>query len=185
MDVRQELRASDGDRQQVAERLSAALEDGRLPMDEFLDRIGLAYAAVTCGDLAALHADLPAAPRPTAPGSAAVRPAGCTVASRPAAGRTMPVPAAAGARPAAGPLGVLRGLPGVLRVLWTLWLMAVSVNVVVWVLVTATTGHLLYPWPVWVAGPWGAALFAISAGVTQLRRARRPAEHSPAGSAAA
>lgn len=168
MDVRQELRASDGDRQQVAERLSAALEDGRLQMDEFLDRIGRAYAAVTYGDLAALHADLPSAPRP-------------------AAGREIPVPAraAAGARPAAGLCGVLRGLPGALRVSWTVWLMAVSVNVVVWVLVTATTGHLLYPWPLWVAGPWGAALLASSVGATALRRSRRPAERDPVGSAAA
>lgn len=164
MDVRQEPRASDGDRQQAAERLSAALEDGRLQMDEFLDRIGLAYAAVTHGDLAALHADLPAAPR-TGTGRAS--------------------PPAAAAQPAMGPRGALRGLPGALRVLWTIWLTAVSVNVVVWVLVTATTGHLLYPWPLWVAGPSGAALFAISAGVTQLRRARRPADRSPAGPAAA
>jgi hypothetical protein len=35
-----------------------------------------------------------------------------------------------------------------------------------------TTGHLVYPWPVWAAGPYGGALFAVSAGVTQIRRSR-------------
>ena len=52
--------------------------------------------------------------------------------------------------------------------------MAVSVNVAVWVLVSGTTGHLQYPWPLWVAGPYGAALLAISAAVAQFRRDRGP-----------
>jgi hypothetical protein len=59
----------------------------------------------------------------------------------------------------------------VLKVLWTMWLTAVSVNVVVWILVSATSGHPAYPWPLWVAGPYGAVLFAVSAAVTQFRRA--------------
>ena len=67
---------------------------------------------------------------------------------------------------------MLAGLPTVLKVLWTVWLAVVSINVVVWALVCGTTGHLVYPWPVWVAGPYGAALFAVSAGVTQFRRSR-------------
>jgi len=41
---------------------------------------------------------------------------------------------------------------------------------VVWVLVSATTAHLIYPWPLWVAGPWGAVLLAVSVSVTQARR---------------
>jgi hypothetical protein len=44
--------------------------------------------------------------------------------------------------------------------------------VVVWMLVSVTSGHLAYPWPLWVAGPWGAVLFAQSVGITQLRRGR-------------
>ena len=59
-----------------------------------------------------------------------------------------------------------------LRVLWITWLAVVSVNVVVWALVSGTGGHLAYPWPAWVAGPYGAALFAVSAGVTLFRRIR-------------
>jgi NhaP-type Na+/H+ or K+/H+ antiporter len=60
--------------------------------------------------------------------------------------------------------------------LWTIWLTAVSINVVVWALVSGTTAHLVYPWPLWVAGPYGAALFAVSAGVMQVRQSRRSAE---------
>lgn len=62
-----------------------------------------------------------------------------------------------------------------LKILWTIWLTAVSVNVVVWALVSGTGGHLAYPWPLWVAGPYGAVLFAVSAGVTLFRRSRPPA----------
>jgi hypothetical protein len=54
-----------------------------------------------------------------------------------------------------------------------LWLTAVSINVVAWALVSGTTeGRLAYPWPLWVAGPCGAALLAVPAGVTQIRRGR-------------
>src|ERR1019366_3792036 len=161
MDDRQKMRASDGDRQEVVERLRAALEDGRLKMDEYLDRMGLAYEAVTYGDLAALHADLPEA------GSMAKREA-----TPPAT-----APQAVAAQP-----GVVADLPAALKVLWTIWLAAVSINVVIWVLVSGTAGHLIYPWPVWVAGPSGAALLAVSAGVTQIRRRRRAAAgRLPAG----
>jgi hypothetical protein len=159
MDGRQSMRASDHDRQEVVSLLRTGLEDGRLTMEEYVDRAGLAYQAVTYADLVPLHADLPAAPSGRA-GSGA-------------AGQQATPPA--GARPAAGTRrGVLAGLPTVLRVLWTVWLAVVSINVVVWALVCGTTGHLVYPWPAWVAGPYGAALFAVSVGVTQLRRSRMP-----------
>jgi hypothetical protein len=49
------------------------------------------------------------------------------------------------------------------------------VNVVVWALVSGTGGHLAYPWPVWVAGPYGVVLFAVSAGVMLFRRSLPPA----------
>jgi hypothetical protein len=150
MDERLTMRASDRDRQEVVDRLRTALEDGRLKMEEYVERMGLAYQAVTYGDLAPLCADLPAVESITA-GWKANPPA------------TAP-PTAAARR------GGLAGLPAALKVLWTIWLTAVSVNVVVWALVSGTTGHLAYPWPVWVAGPYGAVLFAVSAGVMRIRR---------------
>jgi uncharacterized protein DUF1707 len=145
------MRASDRDRQQVVDRLRGGLEDGRLSMDEFMDRTGLAFHAVTYGDLAPLCADLPA----SSPAIAA--------SPAPAAG---PVPAAASRA------SWLAGLPMVLKALWTTWLVAVSVNVVVWALVADPAGRLSDPWPLWVAGPYGAVLFALSAAVTLFRRSR-------------
>jgi hypothetical protein len=53
----------------------------------------------------------------------------------------------------------------------------VSVNVVVWVLVCTTTATLIYPWPLWVAGPWGAVLLAISATTRASRRGRQTPPH--------
>jgi len=151
MNVRQDMRASDHDRQQVVDLLRAGLEDGRLKMDEYTERMGLAYQAETYSDLAPLHADLPAAD--------------ATVLTRPAA---PPAPA----RPAvATRAGVFCRLPAALRVLWTIWLVMVSINVVVWALVSLTTASLIYPWPLWVAGPYGAVLFAVSVCVSSGARA--------------
>jgi hypothetical protein len=151
----QMMRASDRDRQQVVERLRSALEDGRLTMDEYVNRMEVAYQAATYGDLAPLCADLPASNPVTAgPQTAAT------------------VPAAVVSR-----AGYLAGLPAVLKVLWTIWLVAVSVNVAVWALVSGAGGHLAYPWPVWVAGPYGAVLFAVSAAVTLFGRSRPPVAH--------
>ncbi len=59
--------------------------------------------------------------------------------------------------------------------LWTIWLAAVSVNVVVWFLVSVTHGHLAYPWPLWVAGPYGALLAAVSVAVLGARSVLHPA----------
>ncbi|MBZ4018221.1 DUF1707 SHOCT-like domain-containing protein [Streptomyces purpurogeneiscleroticus] len=56
-----ELRASDADRDRVAEVLRDALAEGRLGMEEFDERLEAAYAARTYGELVPLTADLPAA----------------------------------------------------------------------------------------------------------------------------
>jgi hypothetical protein len=47
--------------------------------------------------------------------------------------------------------------------------------VVVWILVSVTSGHLAYPWPLWVAGPYGALLAAVSVAVLGARSVLRPA----------
>ena len=84
MDDHLRMRASDADRQQVIERLRTALDEGRLKMDEYLERMGQASEAVTYGDLAPLYADLPVT--------------GSVVPREPAA----PVPAAGPQRPSRG-----------------------------------------------------------------------------------
>src|SRR5690242_10100273 len=53
------LRASDADREQVAERLRIATTEGRLTAGEFEDRLGALYRSRTYGELDALTADLP------------------------------------------------------------------------------------------------------------------------------
>jgi hypothetical protein len=157
MDDRLSMRASDTDRQEVIERLRTALDEGRLKMDEYLERMGQASEAATYGDLAPLYADLPES--------------GSVVRHEPAAPAQprqppSPAPPQAGAVTRRG----FVGLPTPLKVLWTIWGAVVAVNLVVWVLVSATTAQLIYPWPLWVAGPWGAILLAISVAVTQARR---------------
>ncbi len=59
-----ELRASDAERERVVAFLREHALLGRLTDDELEDRIGLAYASVTVGDLEKLIGDLPRASRP-------------------------------------------------------------------------------------------------------------------------
>ncbi|HEY6294666.1 MAG TPA: DUF1707 domain-containing protein, partial [Streptosporangiaceae bacterium] len=102
MDDRQKMRASDADRQEVIERLRAALDEGRLKMEEYIDRVGHASEAVTYEDLAPLYADLPES-------SAVARPD-----PRP--------PATAVPPPVSAPVvRSRRGMPTALKVLWTIW----------------------------------------------------------------
>jgi hypothetical protein len=53
------LRASDFDREQVVAALQRHTAAGRLSLDEFAERAGLAYAAATLADLAVVTRDLP------------------------------------------------------------------------------------------------------------------------------
>ncbi|MEU6093316.1 DUF1707 domain-containing protein [Streptomyces sp. NPDC047079] len=56
-----DLRASDTDRERVAEVLRDALAEGRLDMEEFEERLEATYRARTYGELAPITRDLPAA----------------------------------------------------------------------------------------------------------------------------
>lgn len=75
------LRASDADRDRIAEILREALAEGRLTAEEHAERVGAAYEAKTVGELEPLVRDLPvgarhaAAPAPARPYDASVRPA--------------------------------------------------------------------------------------------------------------
>jgi Domain of unknown function (DUF1707)/Cell wall-active antibiotics response 4TMS YvqF len=64
--------ASDAEREASVELLRQAVVDGRLTLEEFSDRVGLAQIARTDRDLAVLGSDLPAAPT-AAPLDATVR----------------------------------------------------------------------------------------------------------------
>jgi len=135
------LRAADADRQKIADQLKAALDEGRLSLHEYDDRVGQAYAARTYKELLVLVADLPR------PGLSA----GEVSARRQAEMRR-----------------VARRLPTALLVLWTIWGALTAVNIVVFGLVKLTADELIYPWPVWMLVP-GAALVAVTAGVQVIR----------------
>jgi len=73
MPRRSTLRASDADREQIAERLRQATAEGRLLAEELEERLGRLFASRTYGELDAIVADLPgrgmpqrARPRPLA-----------------------------------------------------------------------------------------------------------------------
>lgn len=53
-----ELRASDADRERIAQVLQDAHADGRLTMEELEERLGVLYSARTLGELAQLTTDL-------------------------------------------------------------------------------------------------------------------------------
>jgi len=57
---RTDIRAADVDRQFVADRLKVAMDQGRLSLAEYDERLAQIYAAKTYGDLDAVLADLPA-----------------------------------------------------------------------------------------------------------------------------
>ena len=79
-----DLRASDADRERVAEALREAYAEGRLTAEEHSDRVDSVYAAKTLGELVPLTRDLPShaqahaaaatAPRPAPQGTAAALP---------------------------------------------------------------------------------------------------------------
>lgn len=137
------LRASDDEREAVVSRLRAAHDDGRLQLDEYVDRMSLAFDAKTHGELAVLLRDLPAA-------------------------RRSPEPAAAQAPDTCPP----RAMPPWLVVMWAVWASVVALNVVIWGLVSVSHFSPHYFWPMWVAGPWGVVLSGVTAGVVAVRQSR-------------
>jgi hypothetical protein len=80
---REDLRAADVDRQFVADRLKAALDEGRLSLHEYDDRLKETYAARTYGDLDKLRRTCPARRVPSS-----CRPRRGTLRSRPRSSRT-------------------------------------------------------------------------------------------------
>jgi hypothetical protein len=70
-----DLRASDTERAEVADRLSRHYQQGRLDQAEFNERLDRAMNAKTRGDFAGLFADLPDLPEDGQPGAPAGQPA--------------------------------------------------------------------------------------------------------------
>jgi Domain of unknown function (DUF1707). len=128
-----EMRASDSDRDRVAEALREHMAQGRLTVEEFNERLELLYNSKTYGELAKLTADLPATDLHSLP------------AQQPAAER----------RPD-------RGRNTGLKAAWAAWAAVSAINWTIWLIVSLTTFNFIYPWPLWVMGPWGAALLVAT-----------------------
>jgi cobalamin biosynthesis protein CobD/CbiB len=144
-DRREDLRAADVDRQFVAERLKAALDEGRLSLGEYDDRLKEAYAARTYGDLDVILKDLPGFHPVGTSQLAPHEPEMDDLDERRRRDRDRD-----------------RSNPRWLIGIWSAWIVAVSVNVVIWALVSISSGEAVYFWPMWVAGPWGAVLLATT-----------------------
>lgn len=126
-----DIRASDSDRDRTASLLREHLAAGRLTPEEFSERLDRAFSARTVGEIDSLLKDLPSIDLYRLPDAALTR------------------------RPRQADQGShrRRGHSAAWRTAWGSWFTVVLICFVVWGL---SGGG--YPWPLWVAGPWGAVL---------------------------
>lgn len=123
-----EMRASDVDRDRVAAVLREHTAQGRITVDEFNERLEEVYSSKTYGELARVTSDLPDV-------DMRARPARLPATESPKTGLH----------------------PG-MRAAWAAWAAASAINWVIWLIVSLASGDFIYPWPLWVMGPWGAIL---------------------------
>ncbi len=145
-----------------------ALDEGRLDLHEYDERLQRAYAARPTGSWTRCWPTCPAGAA-AAVGAAPVAAAPCRTAG--AARSAGPaVPARSGGRRVGGSRwpgpawgrgsGVARR--GVIAIWWPIWAGR-----------RRSAGELLYFWPVWVLGPWGAVLLLRTVGGLAAGRAAR------------
>lgn len=139
-----ELRAGDADRERVADRLRSALNEGRLSLDEYDERLREAYAAKTYNELDGLVKDLP----DTVPVE-----------------RSQVVPVTDRAR-VAEPDYRAEAPPNAVRDwlldAWTPWLYANGICLAVWGGTSLLAMDVLPFWPIFVAVPWGLVLVIVT-----------------------
>lgn len=131
------LRASDQEREQVISLLSEGTAAGRLDLDEFEERVSVAYSVRTRGELRQLLADIPGA-LPDSPPAPERRPRA-----------EPPRSPAAGPRPR---LTAERLAP------YGSWLGTAVICLTIWAASSVAAGTALYFWPFWVIVPWGVLL---------------------------
>jgi hypothetical protein len=144
MPRRSTLRASDADREYVAERLRQAAAEGRLIAEELEQRLETTFAARTYGELGAVVADLPDDRAVTG------------------AGRRVPVRL----RPAT--IAALLILFPVALAIAAAAVVAVVALITAWAIAVALAGLFLGPRARVLRGPW-----AVGCGAWQSRRGRR------------
>ncbi len=151
------MRAADADRAATAERLRLALEEGRLDLHEYDERLGRAYGAKTYGELDAVLADLPG-PAP--------------------AERSAVAPVQRGAEPApvSDEAPVAASATRWLIQAWVPWLRVAGILTAVWLVTCLSAREVYFYWPVWPLVPWGVVLLMRTAGGLATGEPRRAAE---------
>jgi hypothetical protein len=134
-----DIRASDADRDRVAGLLREHCAQGRITMDELEERLDATYSARTIGQLQEVTSDLPEEDLYELPVPASQR--------APLGASSAPV-----ARTGGGDV-VRMGT----RAVWATWAAVSGINFTIW-LILVIAGVPVYPWWIWVAGPWGAVL---------------------------
>ena len=130
---RDEMRAGDGDRQAVADQLKSALDEGRLDLSEYDERLQKTYGAKTYGDLQGLLTDLPNTVPPAQSQVQGYPP------PAPSAPSAAPQDRVGGGRQVANWVGPYAGV--------------IVVCTIIWAITSASAGHLTYYWPVWMLIP--------------------------------
>jgi hypothetical protein len=143
------MRAADSDRQAVADRLKQAVDEGRLDLAEYDERLQKTYAAKTYGDLEGLLDDIPGA----AVSAAAPAPVAQPVAA------PAPAPASRAGQLVRSWLGGFGGI--------------FVISTVIWLATSLGSGHVQYFWPVWLLIPMALGLFGRLDGRDGHRRDRR------------
>lgn len=156
MDYADGIRISDSERERLVDELGRHLTAGRLTIGEFDQRVGAVYRSATTDEARRVLSDLPAAPPPApAPVRAPLRTPARTAAPR---------------------------LPMHQRIEWAAWAAAGTINFVIWAIVSIAVGATVYPWPIWVIGPWGLVLLgrtlAGRAGTTPSASPDRNGRHT-------
>ena len=128
---RERMRAGDGDREVVAGQLKAALDEGRLDLHEYDERLQRTYAAKTFGELDPLVTDLPG----TIPAQQS---------------RLQPVQPSAAAPSAVG-VGETDKQGG--PPFWASYGGVVAVCFLIWGITCIASGDFRYPWPLWMLIP--------------------------------
>ncbi|HEY8482164.1 MAG TPA: DUF1707 domain-containing protein [Spirillospora sp.] len=128
-----DIRASDADRDRVAASLREHCGQGRITMEELRERLDAVYDAKTLGQLQEITADLPEEDLHELP----------VPASQP---RSTDIAAKEPDSPGNG-----------VRTMWAAWATVGAINITIWLIIVLSNGWV-YPWWVWVVGPWGAAL---------------------------
>ena len=139
MNDKDKLRIGDSDREVVSRLLKSAVDEGRLSLAEYDERLQRIFEAKTVGDLTPITGDLMGLGR--------------TVVSVPGGDLATPVRA-----------GKVRrsGTPAWIKWMWFGWSVPVLLCSVIAVILMVTGADQDPFWPLWVAGPLGAPMLSVT-----------------------